>query len=116
MNILIIDDDVILSDALSKILNIHNHNVTTINDGAIGLSKFIENRDTIDYVILDIMMPVLDGAQIYKIIRKLGNVKVIIVTGYTLNDGELKSEMYSNKNTIILKKPFDMNEILHIIQ
>jgi len=76
--ILLIDDDETLIYLLSEYLNQANFRVITTSNGTAGLRMFNENPP--DLVILDVMMPGLDGWQVGEQLRRLSSVPIIMLT------------------------------------
>ena len=79
-NILIIDDDGIVRDALTVFLSRSGHQVTTASDGGNGVLAF--KNSSPDLVILDRDLPVMTGSMVFAQIREISKVPVIILTGY----------------------------------
>ena len=79
-NILIIDDDGIVRDALTVFLSRAGHQVTTASDGGNGVLAF--KNCSPDLVILDRDLPVITGSTVFAKIREISNTPVIILTGY----------------------------------
>ena len=67
--ILLTDDDLRNTFALSKLLKKHGMNVVIADNGEMALDKLKDNK-SIDLVIMDIMMPIMDGYQAMKGIRR----------------------------------------------
>ena len=76
--ILLADDDSILADMLAEYLASEGYDVSTAGNGQAAL-ELIE-ADKFDLLILDIMMPVLDGIETLKMIRQTSVIPVIMVT------------------------------------
>ena len=76
-HILIIDDDVELSDLLKEVLSFENFQVSTAYDGEAGLATM---NDTVDLVLLDVMMPKLNGFDTLKQLREKWTVPVLMLT------------------------------------
>lgn len=76
-HILIIDDDVELSDLLKEVLSLENCTVSTAYDGLEGLEKM---DDSVDLVLLDVMMPKLNGFETLKQLREKWEVPVLMLT------------------------------------
>src|ERR687887_2854153 len=106
--ILIVDDEPEITLLFNMALD--GFIVDSFNDPLLALSKFKQNF--YDLAILDIVMPKMNGFELYKEIKKLdSNIKVCFLTG--LNDfqnyGELRKirgEQEGNKNNIIIEKDF----------
>jgi two-component system KDP operon response regulator KdpE len=77
-SILLIDDDVNLSDLLGEYLREHGYLVHTAHDGQKGLRAFFDHKP--DLVILDVTMPVKDGWETLKRIREMSQTPVIMLT------------------------------------
>ena len=78
MKILVIDDDSAMTDLLKLILISSDAEVVTANSGTEGLKKIKELSPSI--VILDLMMPDMDGWQITSEIRKFSSVPILILS------------------------------------
>jgi DNA-binding response OmpR family regulator len=76
--VLLVDDDPALLQLLGQYLVQEGYEVSTAEDGAAGLRAFYAERP--DLVVLDVMMPVLDGWQVCKRIRDMSDVPIIMLT------------------------------------
>jgi two-component system response regulator CpxR len=76
--ILLVDDDVELCELLREFLGSHGFSVSVEHDGASGLRRALERRH--DLVILDVMLPVLDGFEVLRQLRKQSDTPVIMLT------------------------------------
>ncbi|MDP2716156.1 response regulator transcription factor [Rheinheimera sp.] len=78
LHILLIDDDVQLTALLAEYLQKDGFNVSSANNGAAGLECC--QKQAVDLVILDVMMPQLDGISVLKQLRRDSNIPVIMLT------------------------------------
>lgn len=78
MHILIADDDAALTEAVGWYLEAEGFRVTRVADGAAALATFHADRP--DALVLDIMMPGLDGIELCRIIRRESEVPVLILS------------------------------------
>ena len=78
--ILLIEDEEKLSRTLAEYLELNGYEVLRALNGLEGLSMFYDHMHRIDLVLLDIMLPGMDGAEVLKEIRKKSNTPVIMVT------------------------------------
>ena len=78
MNLLIVDDHKQITSILSDYAKKEGYTVSIANDGKEALSMFSKN--TFDLVLLDVMMPEMDGFQVCREIRKTSTVPIIMVT------------------------------------
>ena len=109
MRILLVEDDRSLSRAVSTILQKNNYSVDCVENGQTALD-YLE-KDIYDAVIMDIMMPVMDGITALKNLRKCGsNIPVLMLTAKTEIDD--KVEGLDNGANDYLTKPFDTRELL----
>jgi len=106
--ILVAEDDVNIADLLRLYLEKEGYTLTLANNGEEALEKF--NMETPDIVLLDIMMPKLDGWQVCREIRKKSNCPIIMITakGETF-DKVLGLELGADDYVV---KPFDSKEIV----
>ena len=106
--ILVVDDDTNTCELLRLYLTKEGYQVTTANDGEEGLEKF--NQLKPDMVLLDVMMPRMDGLEVCRRIRKLGNTPVMMLTakGETF-DKVLGLELGADDYMV---KPFDTKEVV----
>ena len=106
--ILVVDDDTNICELLRLYLTKEGYQVTTANDGEEGLEKF--NQLKPDMVLLDVMMPKMDGLEVCRRIRKLGNTPVMMLTakGETF-DKVLGLELGADDYMV---KPFDTKEVV----
>ena len=115
LNVLIVDDDMInrllLKALLKKKTGINS--VIEAENGSDALKK-IENRDDIDLILLDVLMPVLNGIEFLKIFRSdMGNshIPVIVLT----TDDTRKTEVFDNGANDFLRKPIIEKDLMSII-
>ena len=109
MHILFAEDEKALSKALTTILERNNYSVDAVFDGQAAL-EYLE-ADNYDCVILDIMMPKVDGITVLKEIRKKGNlIPVLMLTAKSeVDDKVLGLDAGAND---YLTKPFHSKELL----
>jgi DNA-binding response OmpR family regulator len=105
MNILLAEDDADLRGILAQYLELQGYTVLTAANGLEGLDLF--NKEHIDFCILDIMMPVMDGFVLAQKIRKLDSfIPVIFLTAKNLKEDKLKGLKIGVDDYIT--KPFDV--------
>ena len=109
MRILIVEDELHLAEALTHILRKNNYTVDAAHDGEVGLDNALSN--IYDVIILDIMLPKVDGITILKEIRKEGlSTPVILLTA----KGEISDRVIGLDSGAddYLAKPFATEELL----
>lgn len=109
MRILLCEDEKELSRALDVILTHNKYSVEAVYDGEEALNYLL--ADNYDAVILDLMMPKVDGLTVLKQIRSAGNnIPVLILTAKSeIDDKVLGLDMGAND---YLTKPFETKELL----
>lgn len=109
MRILVVEDERHLAEALSHILRKNKYTVDISNDGESGLDNALS--DIYDVIVLDIMLPKLDGISILKSIRKEGlETPVILLTAKgDISDKVLGLDCGADD---YLAKPFNTDELL----
>ena len=109
MRILICEDEIDLADGLSTILKGNKYSVDVVYDGEEALN-YLE-AENYDAVILDIMMPKVDGITVLKIIRENGNsIPVIMLTAKSQLDDKIIG--LDSGADDYLTKPFEVKELL----
>ena len=113
LKILIIDDEKVIRNACHLILSERGHTVERKTDGAAGL-KALQFKHY-DVVLLDMMLPDMEGMEILKIIkRKIPQTGVIVITGYSTVANALKAMKLGAAD--FLSKPFSEEELLASIE
>lgn len=105
--LLIIDDDVQLLDLLSVHLEEHGYGVITATEARQGLRRFYEDRP--DMVILDAMMPGMDGWSMCERIRDMADVPIIVLTALREDDAKLRGLLLSVDDYVV--KPVEPPEL-----
>ena len=106
--ILVVDDDVNICELLRLYIERDDYQVVIANDGEQAVQLF--NREQPDLVLLDIMLPKMDGWQVCKEIRKTSNRPIIMLTAKgELFDKILGLELGADDYII---KPFEAKEVI----
>jgi two-component system response regulator ArlR len=109
MRVLIVEDEIPLAEALGQILRKNNYTVDIANDGESGLDNALSN--IYDLIILDIMLPKMDGLSILKHIRREGfSTPVILLTARGEISDKVKGLDCGADD--YLAKPFASEELL----
>jgi len=109
LKILIADDNTDLNNAIYNILTNHNYEVKSAYDGKTALRKAMTEK--YDVILLDIMMPQMNGYEVLKKLRESGrDIPIILITAKDditdmIEGLDLGADDY-------LQKPFNMNELL----
>jgi DNA-binding response OmpR family regulator len=101
IKILVIDDDSAVTDLLSLLLRSQGFEVSATTNSTEGLGTIRENSP--DVVVLDLMMPDMDGWQICKAVREFSQVPIIILSA--LNDPSMIASVLDAGADDYLTKP-----------
>jgi DNA-binding NtrC family response regulator len=113
LKILIIDDEEVICNACHLILSEKGHMLERKMDGAAGLKALQSNN--YDVVLLDMMLPDMDGMEILETIKqKKPQTGIIVITGYSTVANALKAMKLGA--TDYLSKPFSEDELLASIE
>jgi len=108
-HILVIDDDAKITSMLRRSLAFEGYDVTIANNGAEGLKEYLNKEP--DLVILDVMMPYIDGVEVCHRIRESGSqVPILMLTAK--DDIEDRVKGLDSGADDYLVKPFALEELL----
>jgi hypothetical protein len=109
--ILIAEDEAPICLMIKTVLEDNNYRTITANNGAEALVKFIQNKDEIALIITDLGMPVMDGVELIKTVRKIEpKTKIIAISGLDTPTAPL-DEVVKNIS-VFIQKPFDAKTLL----
>lgn len=117
-NILVIDDEELITKSLLRLLQSEGYDVTIAKSGLEGIEK-VREMD-FDLIITDVRMPGLDGIETVKRIRSYlaesskRPIPEVMITGYV--DGDKYEKALDLEVTDYLSKPFDNDEFLKIVK
>ena len=112
VSVLVVEDDKNIAELLQMYLEKEGYAVTVAHDGGAGLSKFRAIQP--DLVMLDVMMPVMDGWSVCKAIRTESQTPIIMLTAKGETDDKVTG-LKSGADDYITK-PFEMKEVLARIE
>ena len=112
--ILVCDDEQVIRFLLNNILTKAGHSVTTCSDGLEVLNIFQNDPDAYNLVILDMIMPIMSGEEVFYKIREInGNIPVLIISGFS--EIEHSSDLLKKGLDAYLAKPIssvDLNSVV----
>ncbi len=106
--ILVVDDDKEIAEAISKLLELNNFTVFKAYDGVQALKTVRETE--LDLVIMDVMMPNLDGMSALKILREENNIPVIILSAKSEDYDKVLGLQVGADDYIV--KPYNPQELV----
>jgi DNA-binding response OmpR family regulator len=108
LKILLIDDEEEVLDVVSLVLKTMGYYVVKARDGKEGIRRFDEL--SFDVVVTDLNMPLCNGDEVAKHIRKTdGNIQIICITG-------TPEDVDNSYFDIVLKKPFSFKKLVEYIK
>ena len=108
--VLLIDDEEMILDVGSNMLEGLGYRVMMATGGKQGLEVYEQNKDAIDIVIIDMIMPEIGGKETFDSMLKINpSVKVLLSSGYSL-DGQAEEIMQGGCKGFI-QKPFTTEEL-----
>jgi DNA-binding response OmpR family regulator len=112
LSLLLIDDDVDLCRMMQEFLAENGHRVTAVHNGRDGLARALEGQ--YDLVILDVMLPQINGFTLLHQIRRQSEVPVIMLTARTHRSDRIEGLDKGADDYLV--KPFDPDELLSRIR
>lgn len=110
--ILVVEDEKDIQNIIKAFLENAEYKVETADDGLEGINLIQKN--SYDLVLLDIMMPKIDGFVVCEMIRKNSNIPIIILTALTDEESQLKG--FDKLADDYITKPFSMPIVLKHIE
>lgn len=113
--ILLVEDQDEVRDGIEELLNKYGFEVHSISSALELLERFDEYRDKFDICLSDIIMPKMNGVELYRRLKKVKpDIKFIFMTGYA-NNIEQVNELIK-EGLSLLSKPFTIHEFLEKIR
>jgi len=106
--ILIIEDETTIQSVLKELLTNAGYSVSVADDGVAGIQTFL--NESYDLVLLDVMMPKLDGYAVCKRVRETSDTPIIMLTA--LDDEQAQIKAFEMKADDYITKPFSLKLVL----
>jgi CheY-like chemotaxis protein len=111
LTILLVDDELMVLDVGAKMLKKMGYDILEAKSGLEAIEVYRENKDRIDMVILDMILPEINGGDVYDKIKEINpDAKVLLSSGYSI-DGRATEILNRGCNEFI-QKPFRIKELL----
>ena len=108
--LLLVDDEEVILEVGESLLKAVGYRVFTAMNGQRAIEVYKKNRDAIDIVLLDMVMPNMGGGETYDRLKEINpNIKVVLASGYAI-DGEATKILERGCNGFI-QKPFNVSEL-----
>jgi len=113
-HVLIVDDEKSVCGLVSTALRKQGYAVSTCTDGAWGVDYYRQHHREIDLVILDLIMPKMNGQDAFGEMKKINpNVKVIVSSGFS--QSQAVNQMLDDGVLAVLSKPFEITKLLNVV-
>ena len=113
--ILAVDDENKIIRLISESMGALGYNIISASDGQEAVKLFAQNKSDIDLVILDLMMPSMNGYEAFKEIKAIDPAtKIILCTGYVADENV--QEMLNNGVKGLLKKPYRIEDLSRAVR
>jgi two-component system, cell cycle sensor histidine kinase and response regulator CckA len=112
--ILVVDDELAIGELIKTTLETYNYRVLTAKDGAEAISIYADRRKEIDSVLVDMMMPVIDGLATVTVLQQLNpDLPVVIMSGLNSAEAVDRAKRFGCRH--FLAKPFTTSDLLQTL-
>ena len=112
--ILLVDDDENVRNVVKAMLEDADYYVYSAESGVKAISLFRENSDSIDLLVSDVIMPMMDGREMYEHLSKLRpGLPVVFISGYS---SDILKQIHIADNVKFLAKPMSQSALVKTIQ
>ena len=111
MRILVVDDEQPLREALERALKVENYEVETLENGALALERMKNAGNEIDAIVLDVLMPGIDGLEVCRRLRAAGDKTPVLMLTARVEVEDRVAGLDAGADDYVTK-PFDLEELL----
>ena len=111
MKILVVDDEQPLREALERALKVERYEVETLENGALALERMKTGSNEIDAVVLDVLMPGIDGLEVCRRLRASGDKTPVLMLTARIEVEDRVAGLDAGADDYVTK-PFDLEELL----
>jgi len=111
MKILVVDDEQPLRDALARALKSERYDVEAVPNGEIALERLKTAGNEIDAIVLDVLMPGIDGLEVCRHLRSLGDKTPVLMLTARVEVEDRVAGLDAGADDYVTK-PFDLEELL----
>ncbi|MBU0630555.1 MAG: response regulator [Candidatus Margulisbacteria bacterium] len=112
--ILLIEDYQPTVEMVTTLLEIYGYSVEVARDGVTGLSK--AEKDRPDLILLDIMLPIMDGFEVSKRLKENETTKTIPVIVVSIKADLINKDDFKDRVDAYLTKPFEPQKLIDLIK
>ncbi|MBE9008886.1 response regulator [Pseudanabaenaceae cyanobacterium LEGE 13415] len=111
--ILVVDDEAMIRQALKIALEAHHYRVLLAEDGIEALALYAQHQRSINLILLDLMMPVMDGSKLVNTLSQFtASVPIVAMSGIAAHEEEM---LRHEQVQAFLIKPFTTHELLRAV-
>src|SRR5450759_3490450 len=111
MRVLVVDDEQPLRDALERALKVERYEVETLENGALALERMKNDGHGIDAIVLDVLMPGIDGLEVCRRLRTSGDKTPVLMLTACVEVEDRVAGLDAGADDYVTK-PFDLEELL----
>ncbi len=111
--VLVVDDEPEILEIFKAALEEYGYKVLTASDGAESVAIYLQHAKEISVIIIDMMMPIMDGASVIRALRKINPYVKIIASSGLLEHGKLKKDSIDSQ--AFLNKPCTAEQLLETL-
>ena len=110
--ILLVDDEETILDVSRQMLESLGYQVLSANSGVQATEIYGKNRDTVDLIVLDMIMPKMDGGEVFNALKEIDSgARILLSSGYSINGQAM--EIMERGCRGFIQKPFSIQELAH---
>jgi len=114
IGILLVDDDDDVRNVVKDMLEDAHYRVHIAENGKEAISIFRDNADSIDLLVSDVVMPMMNGKEVYEQLSKVKpGLPAVFISGYP---SDILKQLYTAKNVKFLAKPLKQSILIKAIQ
>lgn len=112
--VLVVDDEAAIREITKATLESYNYRVLTASDGVEAMTQYAQHQQAIEMVLLDLMMPTVDGLTTIRALQKMNpNVLIVAMSGLRANGSIAQAASVGVQH--FLAKPFTAQELLQVL-
>jgi PAS domain S-box-containing protein len=112
--IMVVEDESSIQQITKQALETYGYRVITASDGTEAVAHFASKKDEIALVLTDMLMPIMDGSQTIKVLRKMNPAVKIIASSGLASEGHVVTDKGLGVNAFIVK-PYNAEKLLETI-
>jgi PAS domain S-box-containing protein len=113
--ILVVDDELVIREVTKTTLETYKYKALTASDGIEAIALYVQHKNEISVVLMDMMMPTMDGPTAIRMLKKINpQVKIVAVSGLASSD-KVAAAMKTGVKAF-LSKPYTVQELLNTIE